>query len=123
MNDGFVEVYAKSTGQKQWVPEHYLEHPVLGRDFEETPSSRANRDGDQPPAGPPVQAWTRAQLDQHASVVLGLDTSDLATKADVVAAIERETQHDQDDPDDPTPTDSDGTPPPDQPPAAGENQE
>ncbi|WGX98725.1 hypothetical protein [Nocardioides sp. L-11A] len=53
--DGFVEVYAKSTGRKQRVPEHWLDHPVLSRDFEKTPSARAAEQAPapKPPAGIP----------------------------------------------------------------------
>ena len=35
----FAEVYAKSTGRKMRVPEHWLEHPVLGQNIRKTPLS------------------------------------------------------------------------------------
>ena len=37
----FVYVYAKATGKKHKVPEHYLDNPVLMRPFSKTPKSRA----------------------------------------------------------------------------------
>ena len=40
-DDGFVEAYSKKTGQKQVIPEHWLDDPVLGKDFELTPSAKA----------------------------------------------------------------------------------
>lgn len=36
----FISVYSKTTGRKQDVPEHWLDHPVLGRDFRKTPLSQ-----------------------------------------------------------------------------------
>jgi hypothetical protein len=35
----FVDVYSKTTGRKQRVPEHWLDHPTLGRNFRKTPLS------------------------------------------------------------------------------------
>lgn len=35
-----VRVYSKTTGRKQAVPAHWLDHPVLGADFSKTPSTR-----------------------------------------------------------------------------------
>lgn len=43
----FIEVYAKSTGRKMRVPEHWLEHPVLGQDIRKTPlSEKQQREAD-----------------------------------------------------------------------------
>ena len=39
----FVDAYAKSTGQKQLIPESWLDHPVLGQDFELTPRAKSRR--------------------------------------------------------------------------------
>lgn len=36
----FVEVVVKATKQKQFVPEHFLGHPVLGAGIELPPSAR-----------------------------------------------------------------------------------
>ena len=64
----FVNAYAKSTGKKQRIPKHWLGHPVLGRDFQLTPSARAAEeadqtvviDGDDPG---PVTTWFHTDLD------------------------------------------------------------
>jgi hypothetical protein len=39
----FVEVVATATGLKQHVPEHWVDHPVLGAPFKTKPSARATR--------------------------------------------------------------------------------
>lgn len=121
--DGFVDAYSKSTGQKQRIPEHWLDHPVLGKDFTLTPSARAREDaaaaaptaqeGLTPSsiADEPSDAWTRERLDRHAAG-LDLDTTGLPNKGEVLAAIEAAATQI-----------SDGNPPTDQTPAAGENQE
>lgn len=46
----FVSVYAKATGRKQLVPEHFLTNPALKDRFELTPSARAadNQGDDEP---------------------------------------------------------------------------
>lgn len=36
----FVPVYSKTTGLKHRVPEHWLDHPVLGKGFRKTPLQR-----------------------------------------------------------------------------------
>lgn len=45
----FVSVYAKATGRKQLVPEHFLTHPLFKDRFEVTPSARAADEGDDEP--------------------------------------------------------------------------
>lgn len=128
---GSVEVYSKTTGKKHIVPEHWLDHPVLGKNFARTPSSVATKTA--APEGDPSEAWTRAQLDQHADG-LGLDTTALPNKGEVVAAIEARAQAMTttagSDPayvepvvGDNATQNPDGTEPPAQTPAAGENQE
>lgn len=126
---GSVEVYSKTTGKKHIVPEHWLNHPVLDKNFAETPSSVASKAG--APEGDPSEAWTRAQLDQHAAG-LGFDTTALPNKGEVIAAIEDRAQAMTviagSDPAyvEPVvgdPQNPDGTMPSAQPPAAGENQE
>lgn len=32
-----------AAGQKQWIPEHWLNHPVLGKGFKLPPSSQAKK--------------------------------------------------------------------------------
>jgi hypothetical protein len=36
-----VQVYRKDTGEKVWVPEHYLDHPTLGKPFRKTPTQKS----------------------------------------------------------------------------------
>lgn len=81
-DDGFVEAYAKSTGVKQVIPEHWLDHPVLGKDFSLTPSAKAR----QIAADQPSESWTHEQLDAYVTDH-GLDLGDAKTKAEKVAAI------------------------------------
>lgn len=66
--EGFVEVVVKDTGDKQWVPAHYMEHPVLSRPFEFPPSAKAATDGkleepagDTPPATDPTTTTKRSR--------------------------------------------------------------
>jgi hypothetical protein len=35
-----VQVVVKATGRKQWVPERWLDHPVLGKGITLPPSAR-----------------------------------------------------------------------------------
>lgn len=43
----WVDVYSKTTGQKQTVPSHYLDNPVLSRDLRKTPlSEQQQREAD-----------------------------------------------------------------------------
>lgn len=48
---GFVEAFTVSTGAKRIVPEHYVEHPVLGRNLSLTPRQRATQTPPADPAG------------------------------------------------------------------------
>lgn len=41
MDPVFVDVYSKTTGNKQTVPEEWLSDPVLGKDFRKTPLSES----------------------------------------------------------------------------------
>lgn len=125
MYDGHVEVYAKSTGAKQSVPEHWLSHPVLGRDFSKTPLTKAieaRAAGADSPSGEPSDAWTREQLDLHAAG-LNVDTTGLPNKAAVLDAITEATEAAAQAALAGDPTDPDTTAASGQTPAAGENQE
>ncbi len=121
--DGFVSAYSKTTGQIQRIPADWIGHPMLGRDFELTPEEQALQAANVPtPSEPeegqveqPSESWTRERLDAYAREVHDLDTSELRTKADVVAAIEAAV--------DAEPQDPGGNPPPDQTPATGEEEE
>lgn len=117
MSEGFVEVYATATGAKQMVPEHYLDHPVLGVGISRTPAGAEQvrlADG-------PSLDWSMKQLQEHADAH-GVEHAGLRSKAEVLAAIEAG----------PAPTDSTGggvpatdeNPDPNHTPATGdENQE
>lgn len=53
----FVSAFSKTTGVKHSIPRKWLGHPVLGKDFELTPSQRAADDngaGDDAGAGFPA---------------------------------------------------------------------
>jgi hypothetical protein len=82
-NDDFVEVYAKTTGEKQMIPRKWLDDPKgLGENFELTPSGReAARVAD----GPSLD-WTLKELEAHADSV-GADHTGLRSKAEVLEAI------------------------------------
>lgn len=41
MANRFVDAYRVDNSQKQTIPEHWLDHPVLGKNFTRTPRSRA----------------------------------------------------------------------------------
>jgi len=47
-----VAAYRVDTGEKVWVPEHFLEHPKFGKAFRKTPRQKAadKAGGDQAPA-------------------------------------------------------------------------
>jgi len=57
----FVEVVASATGQKQRIPEHWVNHPVLGAPFKSKPSARAAK-----PAGSEAKESTEAKTAQTA---------------------------------------------------------
>lgn len=86
--DGFVSAYSTITGKKQRVPAHFIGHPVLGRNLELAPAAvAAAQNAVVEEVGPPSESWKREELDAHA-LTLGLDTSDLPNKGEVLAAIE-----------------------------------
>lgn len=75
-NDRFV-VAVNDRGDKQRIPAHWLDHPVLGRGFRLPPSALAA----------PSMSWNRAQLDEHATA-LGFDPGQYPTKQELLDAIE-----------------------------------
>lgn len=81
-DEGFVEAYAKTTGDKQVIPAHWLDHPVLGKNFSRTPSAKAREAA----AEVPSESWTHKQLDKYAADN-ELDLGDARTVAEKVAAI------------------------------------
>lgn len=36
-----IKVYRKDTGALVWVPQHFMDHPVLSKPFRKTPTQRA----------------------------------------------------------------------------------
>lgn len=80
----FVEAYAISTGRKQRIPRHWLDDPVLGRDFAKTPSQR-ELDGDLPPR-PPGDASTK-EIEAFAEAA-DIDVTGVKKNADKLVAIE-----------------------------------
>lgn len=111
--DRFVSAYSKATGRKQRIPAHWIGHPVFGARFELTPSARAAvaEEIDELPS----ESWTRDRLDEYATAI-GLDTSGLPNKGEVLAAIEAALA-------DAANQDPVDTPSPDETPATGDNQE
>ncbi len=83
----FVTVYSKSTGQKQRVPEHWLGHASLGKDFSKTPRQElADRVDPRFPNGYPAEEWKGAELKAYAEAHT-FDLGTAKTKAEMVAAI------------------------------------
>lgn len=48
--DRFVEVAVKATGNKQRIPAHWLDHPVLSEPFRELPSAKKAQEKAKAPA-------------------------------------------------------------------------
>lgn len=46
MASRFVDVYDKTTGRKHAVPEHFVGHPVLGKNIAKTPRGVAAEKAD-----------------------------------------------------------------------------
>lgn len=72
-DDRFVTA-VNTRGEKQTIPAHWLDHPVLGRGFR------------RPASATPSMSWNRQQLDAHATG-LGIDVAAMSTKAEVLDAI------------------------------------
>ena len=83
MYEGMVEVYSKTTKEKQNVPAHWIDHPVLGRDFAVTPHGQAQ----QQLATGPTEDWRLEELRDYADHH-GVDRTGLRSKAETLAAIE-----------------------------------
>ena len=39
----FVPMFEKSTGRRRMVPEHWVDHPVIGKQFRKTPPQQVRR--------------------------------------------------------------------------------
>lgn len=83
--DDFVTA-VNMNGEKQPIPRHWLDHPVLGRGFRVAPSQA---EVDRVAAGP-SEDWTVRQLEEHA-VAHGIDTTGARTKAELLDAITTQT--------------------------------
>lgn len=61
-----IVAYSKTTHDKQIIPESWLDHPVLGRDFARTPSSLSKTSKPKPKSGTtPAPDQTPASGDQE----------------------------------------------------------
>lgn len=80
----FTEAYSLTTGVKQRIPAHWLEDPVLGRDFRKTPTQR-ELDGELGPR--PSEASTVKEIEKYAEKA-GIEIDSSAKKSDQLTAIE-----------------------------------
>lgn len=83
---GFVIARSKTTGREQEIPEEWLDHPVLGKDFELVTVTQAGEV--QLPTGEPTKEWTVKQLTKYAADQ-GIDLGGAKAKADVLAVINK----------------------------------
>lgn len=89
----FVDAYSKSTGLKQRIPARWVGHPVLGKDFDLTPSARASAataegTGDQAAAPVPDATWSLEQLQAYVlEHDVDLDEVDTEDAGEILAAI------------------------------------
>lgn len=81
-----IEVVVKATGRKQWVPEHYLDHPVLSQPFRQTPSQAAAAAAEERRLAGPDESWKIAELREYAEP-LGIDLTGLRKHADILDAV------------------------------------
>lgn len=80
----FVDAYSLTTRAKQRIPRHWLEDPVLGRDFAKTPSQR-ELDGELPPR-PPGDAKAK-EIEAFAEAA-AIDLTGAKSNADKLVVIE-----------------------------------
>jgi len=57
----FISVYAKSTGEKHRVPEHFLTVPSIARNFNKTPRQRSRDKADETPVATNTEAALAAE--------------------------------------------------------------
>lgn len=101
-------VYAVNpSGQKQRIPRHWLNHPVLSKNFRLTPALAAEARL----AGEPGEDWKVSELKDYADEH-GVDRTGLTSKADLLAAINEAT----------TPQTTDPAPGSGEPPANGDDE-
>lgn len=58
----FISVYAKATGEKHRVPEHFMTVPSIARNFNKTPRQR-KRDADETPVATNIEAALVAETE------------------------------------------------------------
>lgn len=80
----FVDAYSKTTGRKQSIPAHFLDHPVLGAGFAKAPTAKARELAAS--STEPSLEWTLARLRDHARTN-DVAITGLRSKADILAAI------------------------------------
>lgn len=56
----FVAAYDKNTGRKHSVPEHWLDHPVLGQNLRKTPKQKSAESTPTAPSGDDKKESTNA---------------------------------------------------------------
>lgn len=78
----FIEAVAKTTGRKQTIPAHWLDHPTLGQNFRLPPS--VEQETTRTPE--PSDNWTVKQLRKYAEDNT-VDLTGLTTKPEILAAI------------------------------------
>lgn len=62
MDQDQIKVYRKDTGEIVYVPEHWLDHPVLSQPFRKTPSEKAKDLEKQAQADAAAQAEALGQI-------------------------------------------------------------
>lgn len=80
----FVDVYNPDTGIKQSVPEHFLDDPILGRNLRKTPQQRA-LDGELGPA--PTADSTVAEIRDFAGEA-EIDVKGLTKKDELLERVQ-----------------------------------
>ena len=83
MNNGQVEAFAVTTGRRQSIPKHWLDHPVLGKQF--TLTDPAEKPSD--PTEKPSTSWNNDRITDYAAAH-DIDLGDATTKAEMLAAID-----------------------------------
>lgn len=76
----FVDAFSKSTGDPHRVPEHFINHPVLGRDLTLDPPRGKESEGT------PSEDWTVPQLKKYAEAH-SIDLGGATAKDPIFAAI------------------------------------
>lgn len=84
-----MSTFVKATnanGETQHIPEHWLDHPVLGAGFTLSDDQQDERDETQRLAEGPTEDWTIAQLTEYATA-RGIDLGGAKKHGDIYAAV------------------------------------